>query len=237
MYSRLKACLPRSRTQAALVLGGGIVFSYCYGRDWTTTGSSLISHNAADSGDSSGNAKKVRDSFMEPVARSPTTVWNENWDGRVDQTHSNPKIKHQIILIRHGQYKPSKEKIDEEQVLTDIGIQQAQSTGQRLVEMLRRGVFYPIDRLFYSTMKRATQTWIELAKQLQATAAMSSSSSSSSTSTAAAIKSLLPPASKIEPCSMIREVVPFRPIPWENWDVRDEVFFKNQQQVRYNYMR
>ena len=148
---------------------------------------------------------------INPVTRSPTTEWNENWDGRAHETHPHPEIKHQIILIRHGQYLSHLKEREDSQILSDKGFQQVKLTGSRLAGLLDQGIFYPINSISYSTMIRATQTWIEIEKELA--------------------KAKLPSPAMIEPCSLIREVVPFPPIPHEEWALREEVFYKDQQRV------
>jgi hypothetical protein len=156
--------------------------------------------------------KKIQS--MVPVPRKTTTEWIDNWDGREDLIHPKPGVRHQIILLRHGQYFSDRKDKEHEQFLTEKGVKQSQLTGQRISELIKHGVLYPIDRLHYSTMIRAKQSFQEIHQQLS-------------------LSSLLPPQPhQISACSLIREVVPFRPIPDEHWNVREEIFFKDQQRVR-----
>lgn len=165
---------------------------------------------------------------MIPVVRHPTTLWDNNWDGKQDKIHPNSKIVHQVILIRHGQYHQTSEKTTTEEIkragyLTEIGEKQATITGKRLESLFRDGILHKPQSVYFSTMPRATQTWQIIREQLKSS-------------------DILPPEHRIEPCSMIREVVPFKPIPDEGWNVREEIFFKSQQRVRslpslHNYNR
>ncbi len=155
---------------------------------------------------------------MIPVARHPTTQWDNNWDGRQEKSPTNSKIVHQVILIRHGQYHQTSEKTSTEEnkligYLTEIGEKQATITGKRLESLFRDGILHKPHSIYFSTMPRATQTWQIIREQLKSS-------------------DILPPEHRIEPCSMIREVVPFKPIPDEGWNVREEIFFKSQQRVR-----
>lgn len=156
---------------------------------------------------------------MIPVVRHPTTLWDNNWDGKQDKIHPNSKIVHQVILIRHGQYHQTSEKTTTEEIkragyLTEIGEKQATITGKRLESLFRDGILHKPHSVYFSTMPRATQTWQIIREQLKSS-------------------DILPPEHRIEPCSMIREVVPFKPIPDEGWNVREEIFFKSQQRVRF----
>ena len=145
------------------------------------------------------------------VTPSPI-AWNENWDRKKEiQQKEKAKAVHQIILVRHGQYHHEPQH-DHEHVLTDLGKLQASLTGKRLQELLEAGIVHKINRVYYSTMTRATETWHMIEPVLKAA-------------------QLLPPATHIEPCSMIREGAVCPPIPASDiWKPRD--FYQDQQRVR-----
>ncbi|KAM3868507.1 serine/threonine-protein phosphatase PGAM5, mitochondrial [Diretmus argenteus] len=98
-------------------------------------------------------------------------AWDFNWDKRDPTTLSNgkkkenaaedpssepdnskPKATRNILLIRHSQYNLSGNG-DKERVLTPLGREQAELTGQRLAAL---GLKY--DVLIHSSMARATET-------------------------------------------------------------------------------
>ncbi|KAK3927374.1 Serine/threonine-protein phosphatase PGAM5, mitochondrial [Frankliniella fusca] len=102
---------------------------------------------------------------------APTTKWDWNWDKRDPQylvrpseggeddvrfkqelESKKPTATRHLLLIRHGQYN-MEGKNDRERVLTDIGIQQAKVTGDRLVTLN-----FPYQSMIRSTMTRAQQT-------------------------------------------------------------------------------
>jgi serine/threonine-protein phosphatase PGAM5 len=159
-------------------------------------------------------------------AASPVT-WNENWDFRQNDSAAQkvlphfsqkdqPKTKgiHQIILVRHGQY-DNKHEFDHEHVLTELGKAQATLTGKRLNELIEAGIVYKINNIFYSTMKRATETWEAIQPEL-------------------AKDNYLPTNHHIQACSMIREGAVSPPVPPSVlWTPSEEVFLKDQQRVSF----
>ncbi|XP_060561094.1 serine/threonine-protein phosphatase PGAM5, mitochondrial-like isoform X2 [Ruditapes philippinarum] len=111
----------------------------------------------------------------------PSVKWDYNWDKREPESVIKPpketatddeklqykeKLKkvptatRHIILIRHGQYY-DRESLDINRKLTDLGREQAQLTGARLVDMN-----YPWSKLICSTMTRAQETADIIHKQL-----------------------------------------------------------------------
>eukprot|EP00088_Acartia_fossae_P069274 TRINITY_DN899_c0_g1_i10.p1 TRINITY_DN899_c0_g1~~TRINITY_DN899_c0_g1_i10.p1 ORF type:complete len:268 (-),score=48.12 TRINITY_DN899_c0_g1_i10:61-864(-) len=82
--------------------------------------------------------------------------WDYNWDARNPAT--NPSMdppsnaRRNIILIRHGQYNLEGQE-DKDRYLTELGLQQAKITGERLAEMA-----LPYTSIAVSGMKRAIQT-------------------------------------------------------------------------------
>lgn len=123
-------------------------------------------------------------------------LWDDDWDGRklevMDATDDAEKDKERmkkrlryirkkgvtrhVILIRHGQYDESS-KLDEERILTPLGRQQAEKTGERLAEMMKgfSKEFGPcnITRLHVSNMARAKETANIIAKHLPSSVTIS----------------------------------------------------------------
>lgn len=109
-----------------------------------------------------------------PAKHTPTPTgpgWDFNWDKRdpsvlsngrkkesvsedpsSEQDNSKPKATRHILLIRHSQYNLSGNG-DTERILTPLGREQAELTGQRLAAL---GLKY--DVLIHSSMTRATET-------------------------------------------------------------------------------
>jgi len=76
------------------------------------------------------------------VATAPvySAAWDENWDKR---GHTKPKAVRHLILIRHGQYF-TEENDPAKQRLTQLGSEQAVSTGYRLSTYVEGGPVTPI---------------------------------------------------------------------------------------------
>lgn len=106
-------------------------------------------------------------------------AWDFNWDKRdpnalsngkkkestaedpsTEQDNSKPKATRNILLIRHSQYNLSGNG-DKEKILTPLGREQAELTGQRLAAL---GLKY--DVLIHSSMARATETANIISKHL-----------------------------------------------------------------------
>jgi hypothetical protein len=139
----------------------------------------------------------------DDISRKSEVSWDTKWDGRSPNKH---QATHQIVLIRHGQYVHEPEN-DAENVLTELGRKQADLTGRRLKELINTGIVLPVRSVYYSTMKRATETG-----QL--------------------VIPHIPAGANIEPCSMIREGAVCRPIPPSvAWKVTDEEFDKEGLRV------
>ena len=121
--------------------------------------------------------------------------WSKTWDGKKE---GKKGVTHQIVLIRHGQYEEKEEK-DEDRRLTALGRKQAEMTGKRVNELLAAGVLSPVKCVYFSTMKRATETSDIILQQLSSPQPGSS-------------------PLRTEPCSMIREGAVCRPDPAaEGW--------------------
>lgn len=90
--------------------------------------------------------------------RDPSTLVNgkkkerSSEDPSSEQENGKPKATRNILLIRHSQYNLSGTG-DKERILTPLGREQAELTGQRLASL---GLKYDI--LIHSTMARATET-------------------------------------------------------------------------------
>merc|ERR1712013_199396 len=87
--------------------------------------------------------------------------WLDNWDFRhpsslpdnaTEKEKKVPTATRHVILVRHGQYVHSKEG-RQFKVLTELGIEQAKKTGERIAALNIN-----FDNLIISTMVRATQT-------------------------------------------------------------------------------
>ncbi|XP_051958902.1 serine/threonine-protein phosphatase PGAM5, mitochondrial-like isoform X2 [Xyrauchen texanus] len=117
----------------------------------------------------------------QPSAWPTANGWDYNWDkrdpssmvngkrkesagdsGSQDTENNKPKATRHIFLIRHSQYNLNG-KVDKERVLTPLGREQAELTGQRLAAL---GLKY--DLLIHSSMTRATETANILSKYLPA---------------------------------------------------------------------
>ncbi|KAK6315809.1 hypothetical protein J4Q44_G00133330 [Coregonus suidteri] len=108
--------------------------------------------------------------------------WDSNWDKRdplalingkkkkdkeitseelnTEMENNKPKATRHIFLIRHSQYNLNGS-VDKERVLTPLGREQAEYTGQRLAAL---GLKY--DVMVHSTMTRATETAKIISKHL-----------------------------------------------------------------------
>ncbi|XP_061586352.1 serine/threonine-protein phosphatase PGAM5, mitochondrial isoform X2 [Cololabis saira] len=117
-----------------------------------------------------------------PASSTPAPTghdWDFNWDKRdpsvltngkkkesvsedpsSEQDNSKPKATRNILLIRHSQYNLSGNS-DKERILTPLGREQAELTGNRLSAL---GLKY--DVLIHSSMARATETANIISKHL-----------------------------------------------------------------------
>ncbi|XP_022048506.1 serine/threonine-protein phosphatase PGAM5, mitochondrial isoform X4 [Acanthochromis polyacanthus] len=117
-----------------------------------------------------------------PASHTPAPTghaWDFNWDKRdpsalsngkkkeratedpsSEQDNGKPKATRNILLIRHSQYNLSGNN-DKERILTPLGREQAELTGQRLAAL---GLKY--DVLIHSSMTRATETANIISKHL-----------------------------------------------------------------------
>ncbi|XP_026104271.1 serine/threonine-protein phosphatase PGAM5, mitochondrial isoform X2 [Carassius auratus] len=131
-----------------------------------------------------GERCRLRETLVALHAAQPTTWptvngWDNNWDkrdpssmvngkrkecagdnGSPDVENNKPKATRHIFLIRHSQYN-LKGDGDKERILTPLGREQAEYTGQRLAVL---GLKY--DVLIHSSMTRATETAHIISKYL-----------------------------------------------------------------------
>jgi hypothetical protein len=92
------------------------------------------------------------------------------------------------------------------------GHMQAKETGKRLSLLLEAKKIFPIQRVYYSTMIRATETWQDIQSVLP--------------------PSVLPVEHQIRPCTMIREGAVCKPIPSATqWKVSEIDFIRDQPRV------
>ncbi|XP_047449057.1 serine/threonine-protein phosphatase PGAM5, mitochondrial isoform X1 [Mugil cephalus] len=129
-------------------------------------------------------------------------AWDFNWDKRdpsaltngkkkesvtedpsSEQDNAKPKATRNILLIRHSQYNLSGSS-DKERILTPLGREQAELTGQRLAAL---GLKY--DVLIHSSMARATETANIISKHLPG------------------------PGVELVSCDLLREGAPIEPVP------------------------
>ena len=94
------------------------------------------------------------DEYQDEGKYLKNTSSHESSDTESQQVsfRSRPKASRHIILVRHGQYDLDGQ-TDEERRLTELGSEQAQSTGQRLASL-----HLPITYMVSSTMTRARET-------------------------------------------------------------------------------
>ncbi len=146
---------------------------------------------------------------------TPTSTWNDNWDHcqhpSDDSTSKEGGAIRQIILVRHGQYNHGHGG-DHIHTLTELGHDQAKETGKRLALLFESKKIYPLQRVYFSTMIRATETWQDIQSVLPPT--------------------ILPPVYDIRPCTMIREGAVCKPVPSSsNWNVSEIDFIRDQPRV------
>ncbi|XP_057214436.1 serine/threonine-protein phosphatase PGAM5, mitochondrial isoform X2 [Triplophysa rosa] len=139
---------------------------------------------AADTHGFFGERYRFRQTPVVVNAAQPSTWpgvsgWDSNWDkrdpssmvngkrkesacdiGSPDVENNKPKATRHIFLIRHSQYNLGGNG-DKERVLTPLGREQAEFTGQRLASL---GLEY--DVLIHSSMTRATETANIISKYL-----------------------------------------------------------------------
>ncbi|XP_052412864.1 serine/threonine-protein phosphatase PGAM5, mitochondrial isoform X1 [Carassius gibelio] len=139
---------------------------------------------AADKHGYFADRRRLRETLAAVHAAQPPTWptangWDYNWDkrdpsslvngkrkestgdgGSPDAENSKPKATRHIFLIRHSQYN-LKGDGDKERILTPLGREQAEYTGQRLAAL---GLKY--DVLIHSSMTRATETASIISKHL-----------------------------------------------------------------------
>ncbi|XP_026199361.1 serine/threonine-protein phosphatase PGAM5, mitochondrial isoform X2 [Anabas testudineus] len=164
-----------------------------------------------------------------PASHTPAPTghsWDFNWDKRdpsslingkkkesatedpsSERDNGKPKATRNILLIRHSQYNLSGNS-DKERVLTPLGREQAELTGQRLAAL---GFKY--DVLIHSSMARATET-------------------------ANIISNHLPgPGVELVSCDLLREGAPIEPVPPVTHWKPDAVYHEDGARIEAAFRR
>ncbi|XP_046964038.1 serine/threonine-protein phosphatase Pgam5, mitochondrial isoform X1 [Vanessa cardui] len=159
---------------------------------------------------------------------TPSVKWEKNWDHREpesivkpprsskpeDENRYNEQIEkskskavRHLFLIRHGQYN-IEGATDKERVLTELGRQQADLTGQRLAKLDIKW-----DLLVRSTMTRAQETAMIIAKHL-------------------------PKDLEVKDCQLIEEGAPIPPEPpVGHWRPEPKQFFQDGARIEAAFRR
>ncbi|XP_060893316.1 serine/threonine-protein phosphatase PGAM5, mitochondrial isoform X2 [Labrus bergylta] len=152
--------------------------------------------------------------------------WDFNWDKRdpsaltngkkkdnaaedpsSEQDNGKPKATRNILLIRHSQYNLSGSN-DKERILTPLGREQAELTGQRLAAL---GLKY--DVLVHSSMARATETANIISKHLTG------------------------PGVELLRCDLLREGAPIEPVPPVTHWKPDAVYHEDGARIEAAFRR
>ncbi|XP_023127290.1 serine/threonine-protein phosphatase PGAM5, mitochondrial isoform X2 [Amphiprion ocellaris] len=166
-----------------------------------------------------------------PASHTPTPTghaWDFNWDKRdpsaltngkkkkesatedpsSEQDNGKPKATRNILLIRHSQYNLSGNN-DKERILTPLGREQAELTGQRLAAL---GLKY--DVLIHSSMTRATETANIISKHLPGS-----------------------PGVDLVSCDLLREGAPIEPVPPVTHWKPDAVYHEDGARIEAAFRR
>ncbi|XP_051806293.1 serine/threonine-protein phosphatase PGAM5, mitochondrial isoform X5 [Acanthochromis polyacanthus] len=163
-----------------------------------------------------------------PASHTPAPTghaWDFNWDKRdpsalsngkkkeratedpsSEQDNGKPKATRNILLIRHSQYNLSGNN-DKERILTPLGREQAELTGQRLAAL---GLKY--DVLIHSSMTRATETANIISKHL-------------------------PGRVDLVSCDLLREGAPIEPVPPVTHWKPDAVYHEDGARIEAAFRR
>ncbi|XP_029961205.1 serine/threonine-protein phosphatase PGAM5, mitochondrial isoform X2 [Salarias fasciatus] len=164
-----------------------------------------------------------------PASHTPVPsghAWDFNWDKRdpsalsngkkkesatedpsSEQDNGKPKATRNILLIRHSQYNLSGNN-DKERILTPLGREQAELTGQRLAAL---GLKY--DVLIHSSMARATETANIISKHLPG------------------------PGVELLSCDLLREGAPIEPVPPVTHWKPDAVYHEDGARIEAAFRR
>ncbi|XP_073321721.1 serine/threonine-protein phosphatase PGAM5, mitochondrial isoform X2 [Pagrus major] len=164
-----------------------------------------------------------------PASHTPAPTghsWDFNWDKRdpsalsngkkketatedpsSEQDNGKPKATRNILLIRHSQYNLSGNS-DKERILTPLGREQAELTGQRLAAL---GLKYDI--LIHSSMARATETANIISKHLPG------------------------PGVDLLSCDLLREGAPIEPVPPVTHWKPDAVYHEDGARIEAAFRR
>jgi serine/threonine-protein phosphatase PGAM5 len=190
-----------------------------------------------------GRAGRGGKRSVQTVSAPMPSPWNANWDMRAPPAESDTvsvsavseavdavstsdssaanaaptkkkrKARHQIVLIRHGQYESGAS--DELRVLTALGREQARKTGVRVRELVDAKRLYPIRYVYYSTMARAAESHTLIQASLPSS-----------------VK-----AHNVQPCSLIREGAVCPPSPLHSaWKPTEEEFAKDGARVEAAFL-
>ncbi|XP_071338234.1 serine/threonine-protein phosphatase PGAM5, mitochondrial isoform X2 [Trachinotus anak] len=164
-----------------------------------------------------------------PAKHTPAPTghaWDFNWDKRdpsaltngkkkesatedpsSEQDNGKPKATRNILLIRHSQYNLGGNS-DKERILTPLGREQAELTGQRLAAL---GLKY--DVLIHSSMARATETANIISKHLPG------------------------PGVELVSCDLLREGAPIEPVPPVTHWKPDAVYHEDGARIEAAFRR
>ncbi|XP_060927380.1 serine/threonine-protein phosphatase PGAM5, mitochondrial isoform X2 [Limanda limanda] len=164
-----------------------------------------------------------------PASHTPAPTghaWDVNWDKRdpallsngkkkesstedpsTEQDNGKPKATRNILLIRHSQYNLSGN-CDKERILTPLGREQAELTGQRLAAL---GLKY--DVLIHSSMARATETANIISKHLSGLGV------------------------ELVRCDLLREGAPIEPVPPVTHWKPDAVYHEDGARIEAAFRR
>lgn len=198
-------------------------------------------------GGGGGPSLRARDTFAQRGAEfPPPATWDFNWDKRQPEAvvkpppptspnlqntpayqqqledyreklaKATPSAVRVLILVRHGQYNLSGSQ-DSERYLTQMGEDQADLTGKRLVEIFK---YYNNNQKKYdlsmimSSMTRATQTAQIIAKHFGED-------------------------EKPDSCHLIREGAPCEPVPSASsiWDPEPHLFFEEGARIEAGFRK
>ncbi|XP_075961048.1 serine/threonine-protein phosphatase PGAM5, mitochondrial isoform X2 [Anarhichas minor] len=143
------------------------------------------------------NGKKTTTTTTAPATEDPSS----------EQDTSKPKATRNILLIRHSQYNLSGS-IDKERILTPLGREQAEFTGQRLAAL---GLKY--DVMIHSSMARATETANIISKHLSG------------------------PGVELVSCDLLREGAPIEPVPPVTHWKPDAVYHEDGARIEAAFRR
>ena len=155
--------------------------------------------------------KREPSALVRPLKSNPSKEETEEYGAKIKEM--TPTAERTYVLVRHGQYEMKK--TDEERVLTKLGRQQANSTGDRLsalwthFKMAKNEIEPTFDlRFTMSSLTRATETAQIILKHF--------------------------PGQNGQSCDLIQEGAPCPPVPSisrEHWDPRPSDFHEEGARI------